>query len=137
MSERPTPSAPRGTRARLRRLEEFAFKGLTPAYLKQLTTATKSKLTRTYNSTAHRSQALAGAVPSGGKKRRAAGPAPLAEEGSEAAEGSPVADEEDEGSDTEDVAAFRKKKRGSGAKKAGAKKKAPAKSGGARKKARK
>ncbi len=97
------------------RLEEFSFKGLTPDYLKAVNSKAKAKLTRTYNSMNHRSQALATEPPIGGRKRKPAAEGSLSEVADDGvARESPAADDEDDEDDsvaTADVDKFRKKKR--------------------------
>ena len=99
------------------RLEEFSFKGLTPDYLSGVNSKTKAKLTRTYNSTNHRSQALATETPMGGRKRKPAAEGSLAEVADDGVAREAAAagdeDEEEDSTPTADVDKFRKKKRAS------------------------
>ena len=98
-------------------MEEFSFKGLTPDYLSRVNSKAKAKLTRTYNSTTHRSQALATETAIGGRKRKpAAAESSLAEVADDGvAREAAAADDDDDDDDTPtaDVDKFRKKKRAS------------------------
>jgi hypothetical protein len=100
-------------------LEEFSFKGLTPDYLTSVSSKAKAKLTRTYNITNHRSQALASDTALGGRKRKTAA---ASAEGSLAdvaddrvAKDTPTRDsdaaEDSDGSAVAGADQFRKKKR--------------------------
>jgi len=88
---------------------------LTPDYLSGVSSKAKAKLTRTYNSTNHRSQALATEAPLGGRKRKPAAEGSLAEVADDGvARESPAAEEDEDGdgsTPTADVDKFRKKKR--------------------------
>lgn len=104
----------------LRRLQEFQFKGITTDWFARVPGAVKSKLTRAYNASTHRSQALQDDVSLGGRKRKGAPSTPVSLESvaddGVAREGTLSADEEEElDEDAATVAAkFKKKSKAKG-----------------------
>ena len=128
----------------IHRLEEFSFKNLTPDYLSGVSSKAKAKLTRTYNSMNHRSQALATEPPLGGRKRKPAAEGSLEDVADDGvARDAPVVDEDDDEDDEAGAAAgagadkFRKKQRATSKGKSKAKPKSKAASASAAKRSRK